>query len=73
MPAPAKQDYTDIDAAIVRIINTRPGVAFGDIRDGVGDLVNNWRIIDRRLQNLKNKQLIQFSRKGGWIPAKSAE
>lgn len=68
MPNRLKQDYTAIHAKIVQLVNDKPGLVFGEIFAGVGDLAKDWRVVDRRLQALKVLRLIQYSRKGGWVP-----
>lgn len=64
--------FAEIDDAIVKLVRARPGIHFRDVLNGVGHIAakipaggDSMRIIDRRLQALRKRHLIAYSR-GGW-------
>lgn len=74
---PLQQDYQELDAAILKEIGQGNAKFEGLTQalngmaqrhcEGLRDAVA-WRVIDRRLQALRKKNLIEFSKsKGCWV------
>ena len=74
----SKNDYTDLDAAILQVIGTKAPVTFEAIRPAVAKYSEplasttrenlTWRVVDRRLQALRKAGRIAYQRKPeGWV------